>query len=101
MANLNRSAKPGRNWTEFDLMAYNIRIKPDAGATFFGDPNLLLPVIDEEILTTLEAKDMLSDHNAELINLLDLAMSRKSYEESAVDDFTVELLRQVELGYVK
>jgi hypothetical protein len=99
MANLNRSAKPSCDWNQCDLNTYNIRIQFEDGATFFGDSNLPLPIIDEELLTTLEAEDMLSDHNAELIHLLDLAMMHQFYGGSAVDDFAVELLRQ--LGYVK
>ncbi|EIW58081.1 uncharacterized protein TRAVEDRAFT_126570 [Trametes versicolor FP-101664 SS1] len=42
---------------------------------------------------------MVSDRNAELINLLDLAMAPAAAEESAVGDFAVELLKC--LGYVK
>ncbi|KAF8265895.1 hypothetical protein EI94DRAFT_1587422, partial [Lactarius quietus] len=82
-----------------DLDAYNIQIQLEDRATFFGGSNLPLPIIDEEIFTTLEAEDMLSDHNAELIHLLDLAMRPASARETAVNDFTVRLLRQ--LGYVK
>ncbi|KAH8985090.1 hypothetical protein EDB92DRAFT_2055093 [Lactarius akahatsu] len=98
MANLNRSAKSSRDWIKYDLRAFNIQIQLEDKITFFGDPNLPLPVIDEEILTTLKGKDMLSDHNAELIHLLDRAKQPVA-GGSAVDDFTVELLRQ--LGYVK
>lgn len=50
-------------------------------------------------MTTHDAEDMTSDHNAELVNLLDLAMKPAPDEESAVNDFAVELLKQ--LGYVK
>jgi len=99
MANLNRSAKSSSDWNEYDLDAYNIKIQPEDRATFFGDPNLPLPVIDEEILTTLKAENMLSDQNAGLIHLLDLAMLPVPAGESVVDDFTVELLKQ--LSYVK
>ncbi|KAH9018551.1 hypothetical protein EDB84DRAFT_1626222 [Lactarius hengduanensis] len=98
MANLNRSAKSSRDWIRYDLKAFNIQIQLEDKTTFFGDPNLPLPVIDEEILTTLKGKDMLSDHNAELIHLLDRAKLPVT-GGSAVDDFTVELLRR--LGYVK
>jgi hypothetical protein len=99
MADLIRSAKPGRDWTKYDLEAYNIRIQLEDQATFFGDPDLPLPVIDKEILTTLEAEDMLSDRNAELIYLLELAVQPVPAEKSAVDDFTVALLGQ--LSYMK
>ncbi|KAH8984576.1 hypothetical protein EDB86DRAFT_3118348 [Lactarius hatsudake] len=98
MANLNRSAKSSRDWIGYDLKAFNIQIQLEDKTTFFGDPNLPLPVIDEEILTTLKGKDMLSDHNAELIHLLNRAKQPVA-GGSAVDDFTVELLRR--LGYVK
>jgi hypothetical protein len=97
MANLIRFAKSGHDWTENDLEAYNIQLQFEDAVTFFGDSILPLPEIDEEILTTLEADDMLYDSNAELINLLDLAMG--FYEEPAVNDFTVELFKR--LGYVK
>jgi hypothetical protein len=99
MANLNRISKSGSDWNLHDLNAYNIQVQPEDRATFFGNSNLPLPMIDEELLTTLKAEDMLSDHNAELIHLLDLAMSPASARESAVNDFTVGLLRQ--LSYVK
>jgi len=98
MANLIRFAKSGNDWTENDLEAYNIRLQFEDAATFFGDSIILpLPEIDEEILTTLEADDMLHDSNAELINLLDLAM--RFSEEPAVNDFAIELFKR--LGYVK
>jgi hypothetical protein len=97
MANLIRSAKSGNDWTENDLEAYNIQLRFEDAATFFGDSILPLPEIDEEIFTTLEADDMFHDSNAELINLLDLAMGFS--EEPAVNDFAVELFKR--LGYVK
>src|SRR6266566_882423 len=97
MANLIRSAKSGNDWTENDLEAYNIQLQFEDAASFFGDAILPLPEIDEEILTTLEADDMLYDSNAELINLLDLAMGFS--EEPAVNDFAIELFKR--LGYVK
>jgi hypothetical protein len=97
MANLVRSAKSGNDWTGNDLEAYNIQLRFEDAATFFGDSILPLPEIDEEILTTLEADDMLYDGNAELINLLDLAMGFS--EEPAVNDFAVEPFKR--LGYVK
>lgn len=65
---------------------------------YFGDPNLPLPEVDEEILTTLEAKDMSSTPNATLVHLLDRAMVPASdEEESAVRDFAFQLFDL--LGY--
>jgi hypothetical protein len=84
-------AKSGSDWTENDLRAYNIQIQCPDVATFFGDPNLRLPEVDE-ILTTLEAEDMSSTPNARLIRLLDRAMiPAPDREESAVRDFAVQL----------
>jgi hypothetical protein len=92
MDSLMRSAKSGSDWTENDLRAYNIQIRCEDVATFFGDPNLRLPEVDEEILTTLEAEDMSSTPNTRLIRLLDRAMiPAPDREESAVRDFAVQL----------
>lgn len=99
MANLIRSAKSGNDWTENDLEAYNIRVQTQDAPTFFQVDHLPPPVVDEEFLTTEEAEDMAIDHNAELINLLDLAMKPAPAEESAVVDFAVDLFKY--LGYVK
>ncbi|KAH9916789.1 uncharacterized protein B0H18DRAFT_1096662 [Fomitopsis serialis] len=74
MANLIRSPKSGSDWTGNDLVAYNIKIRLEPAATFFGDDAMPPPTVDQEILTTQDAQDMSSDSNAELINLLDLAM---------------------------
>lgn len=100
MANLIRSAKSGSDWTQGDLDAYNIHVTPQDTAAFFGIPVLPEPKIPPEILNTLEADDMLNDEHARLIDLLDVAMVPpvKPNEESAVDDFAVELFRL--LGYV-
>ncbi|KAH9911665.1 uncharacterized protein B0H18DRAFT_1128270 [Fomitopsis serialis] len=99
MANLIRSPKAGSDWTGNDLAAYNIQMRLESAASFFGDHTMPPPNVDQEILTTQNAQDMYFDRNAELINLLDLAMSSMSAEDSAVDDFAVELLKH--LGYVK
>jgi len=99
MDSLIRSAKSGNDWTEDDLRAYNIQIQCEDVATFFGDPSLPLPEVDEEILTTLEPKDMLSTPNAALIRLLDRAMTPgPDGEESAVRDFAFQLFDI--LGYM-
>ncbi|KAF8489173.1 hypothetical protein F5888DRAFT_1206083 [Russula emetica] len=99
MDGLTRSAKSGNDWTENDLRAYNIQIQCEDVATFFGDSNLPLPEVDEEILTTLEAKDMSSTPNAKFIRLLDRAMiPAPDGEESAIRDFASQLFDI--LGYM-
>ena len=98
MANLIRSAKSGSVWTQAELDAYNITIVSENAATFFGLTVLPQPHIDQELLDNQDAANMTADKNAELINLLDLAMV-PSEEESAVVDFAVELFKA--LGYVR
>jgi len=98
MATLIRSAKSGSDWTQAELDAYNITVISQDAATFFGVPNLPESHVDQELLANERAIDMADDKNAELINLLDLAMVPSS-EESAVDDFAVELFKT--LGYAR
>lgn len=98
MANLIRSAKSGSDWTRAELDAYNITISDQDAANFFGLSALPQPTIDQELLQIQDANLMVNEKNAELINLLDLAMLPGS-EESAVVDFTVELFKT--LGYVR
>lgn len=97
MDSLIRSAKSGNDWTKDDLRAYNIQIQYEDVATFFGNPNLPLPEVDEELLITLEANDMLSTPNATLIRLLDNATIPNG-EKWAVRDFACQLFDT--LGYM-
>ena len=99
MANLIRSAKSGSDWTRGDLDAYNIHVHVEDTATFFGIACLPQSHVDPEILNVESADNMIVDKNAELINLLDIAMVPTGSEESAVDDFAVELFKT--LGYVR
>lgn len=99
MANLIRSAKSGSDWTRGDLDTYNIYVQVEDTATFFGCPDLPQPHVDPELLTVESADNMTVDKNAELINLLDIAMIPTGPEESAVNDFAVELSKM--LGYVR
>ncbi|KAJ3556894.1 hypothetical protein NP233_g11875 [Leucocoprinus birnbaumii] len=99
MANLIRTPKPGIEWTENDLEAYNIHLRLDDADTFsFKQPIPIQPNVDNELLIVQEADGMTSDCNATLVHLIDLAM-RPSLSTSAVVDFAVELLKR--LGFVK
>ncbi|CAA7260750.1 unnamed protein product [Cyclocybe aegerita] len=98
MANLRRSAESWSDWTEADLDAYDIVVVSEDAATFFGQAVLPEPHVQQELLDYQKAEDMVNDNNAELINLLDLVMVPSS-EDSAVVDFTTELLKT--LGYAK
>ncbi|RPD76821.1 hypothetical protein L226DRAFT_559068 [Lentinus tigrinus ALCF2SS1-7] len=99
MANLLRAAKSGKDWTQNELEAYNISIELKDVQTFFQVDSLPTPSVDPELLTTLDADDMVADRNAELINLLDLAMKPAPSGESAGVDFAVQLFEL--LGYAK
>jgi hypothetical protein len=79
-------------------VAYNIHLQEEDGEAFFGTAGLPLPPNELEILNTEEARVMAEDRSAELIGLLDLTKKR-SFMESEVDNFTLELLKC--LGYAK
>ena len=97
MADFIRSAKSGSDWTIAELNAYNISISDREAPTFFGLPVLPQPTVDQELLQIQDAHLMADEKNAELINLLNLAMVPGS-GKSAVDDFAVVLFRAV--GYL-
>ncbi|KIK66411.1 hypothetical protein GYMLUDRAFT_55680 [Collybiopsis luxurians FD-317 M1] len=85
MANLLRSSKSGSDWT-----------RRQGHLEFFGVQALPPPTVNAELLNVSEAQQM-TDRNADLINLLDLALIRDG-EDSAVDDVAVELFKA--MGYV-
>src|SRR5258708_22182388 len=98
MANIIRSAKSGSDWTRNELAAYHIECHREDPLTFFEVQALPHPQIDPELLTSLDAAQSANDWNAELLDLLDMAMSPRS-GESAVDDFAAGFFRA--LGYAK
>ena len=99
MANLIRSPKSGSDWSPVDLEAYNIVVDFNNTPSFFGVDHLPQPTVDPEVWTTQDAKDMVSDRNAELVCLLELATHIVPDEESAVTDFAIALFKL--LGYVR
>ncbi|KAN0094466.1 hypothetical protein V8E55_002753 [Tylopilus felleus] len=74
MANLIRSAKPGSDWTVNDLDSYHISLNQVTPLLFFGLQALPQPLVDQELLSIVDAGAMQQDRHAELITLLDLAM---------------------------
>lgn len=94
MAELIRSAKSASNWTKNELAAYNITVKYQNAATFFGTHDLPQPAtLNPAVLTTTDPDDAADEGVYELLRTMDLAMSPATAEESAVDDFAVLLLR--------
>lgn len=93
MANLIRTSKSGSDWTPNDLLAYNIRVEYQDSQTFFGTANLPQPNVDDEILIAPDAAATQHDDPYALLRSMDLAMAGRHGEESAVDDFVVQLFR--------
>lgn len=96
MANLPRFVKSGSSWSRGELEAYNITIVEQDQGTFFGGPLLSYSgplgfLQHEDLAQGLDAPSL------SLLKRLDLTREVKENEESAVDDFTTELLRV--LGY--
>ncbi|KAF9519453.1 hypothetical protein BS47DRAFT_1288244 [Hydnum rufescens UP504] len=98
MANLIRSAKSGNDWTLNDLDSYHISLNQIDPLMFFGMPDLPQPLVDQELLSNINAGAMQQDCHAVLITYLDVTMITQK-GETAVDNFVVELFRV--LGYVR
>ncbi|KAJ3559874.1 hypothetical protein NP233_g11154 [Leucocoprinus birnbaumii] len=99
MANLIRTSKSGSDWTPNDLLAYNIRVEYQDSRTFFGIANLPQPLVDNEVLIAPDAAATQHDDPYILLRTMDLAMAVPPGEESAVDDFSVQLFKV--LGHTK
>jgi len=97
MANLIRSPKSGSDWTVNDLTAYNITVFRQNAATFFGQADLPAPPHHPDLLNRLMADEMEDDESYQVVRYMDLAMDLVPGEESAVDDFAMQLLRV--MGY--
>ncbi|OBZ76165.1 hypothetical protein A0H81_03373 [Grifola frondosa] len=66
-------------------------------ATFFGTPALPDPGVDPEVLTVESADDTTDQQNYELLTHMNFAMMPAEAEDSAIDDFTVVLLKNLGL----
>jgi hypothetical protein len=100
MANLIRSAKSGSDWTQNDLLAYNIKVSSQSPLSFYGRP--LPPVgslnnLDPNLVSGTLNTQGLKDDTYRLLQYLDLASTANAGQESAIDDFAREILRV--LGY--
>lgn len=98
MSTIIRSAKSGSEWTENELLAYNIVVHRQSSVEFFGfEPNSSLDYLDPHfVLDPLDAPtDGISDQSYRLLQYLDLATRANSGQESAIDDFAKEVLRVI------
>ncbi|KAJ1726241.1 NADH dehydrogenase [ubiquinone] flavoprotein 1, mitochondrial, partial [Coemansia sp. Benny D160-2] len=98
MSNITRSAKSAGDWSECELMAYNIIVHDQSSVEFFGfEPSSSLDYLDSHIIFgPLNTRfDSLSDQSYRLLEYLSLAMKPSHIQESMIDAFTKELLRVI------
>jgi hypothetical protein len=92
MASLKHNPKSGNDWTVNDLAAYNITIVQQNAATFFGQAALPPPPHHPDLLNNLTADEMTDEASYRVVQYIDLAMDQIPDEESAVNDFVMQLL---------
>jgi hypothetical protein len=91
MANIIRSARSGSDWSENELVAFNIRIDTVDAATFFGNASLPPPSVSPVILNHIRMPaGPLAKTDWQFFQYLRHASTR-------VDDFAAFILRL--LGY--
>lgn len=98
MANIVRSAKSGSDWTINELKAYNIVVTLWDVATFFGNPILPQPPVHQVILDNerYPVGGIEDTHDRMFFYYLDEAMAIPPGEESAVGDFSANLLTMLQ-----
>ena len=96
-----RTAKSGSDWTSAELVAYNVVVQRQDHRTFFGYlPTTIANTVDPAFISAdLPADATLSDSTYRLVQYLGLATNAHRGQETAVGDFTKELLRV--LGFEK
>jgi hypothetical protein len=94
MANLIRSVKPGSDWSEDDLPAYNITVQPQDAVGFFGRELDSIDHLDPNLLSSTDptGDPNLSDETYRFLTYLGLAW-RTNGEACTIDDFTRSVLQ--------
>ena len=98
MSSLARVPKSGRNWTQYDLSAYNIKVVSVGEREFFGGIANTIPAgvkrgfLEHDVTTVTLPEDA-----EEILGHLSLANWTAGLKQSAVHDFAKELLK--ESGY--
>ncbi|KAI9228247.1 MAG: hypothetical protein DHS80DRAFT_23490 [Piptocephalis tieghemiana] len=98
MSKLTRSAKSGSEWTSNDLAAFNIHVETESDEQFFGCTLEDVDISDYPAGILASEPDRRHPEIYRLLKYLDLAMTIRESEESAVDDFAAHLFEA--LGYV-
>jgi hypothetical protein len=95
MANITRSAKPGSDWSEVELIAYNITVDTQPPQDFFRtNAEVPLDDIDPSLINSTRLHwhaDGVTDKTCHFLAYLDLATN--SGHESFLSDFPRETLR--------
>jgi hypothetical protein len=97
MANINRVAKSGSSWTQSDLTSYNITIVSQASLQFYGAnlPTIATLNLDPNLLNATVHAQGLAIDTRRLLQYIDLSVYTFPKQESAIDDLSRELLRQL------
>jgi len=95
MTHIPRSAKSGINWASRELRAYNIIVQDQVAQKFFGSEPTQLPQVDPKFVTGTVDSQGLSDTSFRLLKYLSLASRGSVGQESALHDFSCEILRLV------
>ena len=97
MARVIPSAKSGSDWTENELHAFNIHVASVGPALFFFGNTVLPPAaISPAILNNVQMPPGPISKDDRLFFEYLIDAERSSSEESAVDDFTVHILRTLD-----
>ena len=93
MANLLRSAKSGSDWSENELLAFNIRVVGATLAAFFNTPELPPSTVSATILNNMDKPDgpLVKDDRL-FFQYMGLVEKPRS-PESRIDDFAAFILR--------
>lgn len=89
MANIIRSAKSGSDWTENELIAFNIEFRRVDTETFFGQAVLPHTTVSPVILKNIDRPTTCSKTERQFFGLLEDALLAT---ESHISDFVVFLL---------
>ena len=93
MATITRSAKSSSNWTENELIAYNITISSLSPDKFFPTPDPPLNDIDPAILNSSLAADTTTLSIAASTYLAHLRYAAGATQEGFIDIFVIETLK--------
>jgi hypothetical protein len=93
MASLLRSAKSGGDWSDNELLAFNIRVVDASITAFFNTPELPPPTVSATILNNVDKPGGPLMKDDRLFFQYMRLVENPRFPESRVDDFTAFILR--------